>query len=109
MTSICYMQKANVSLNDWSYEAKNIFYQTEKISPEKALMYQLCFAAVPFANVGYAYSDNWVRGAIIDIYRTGLFLANIYALNENMDGLAVLSVLSYSGLSIYKYIDITKI
>ena len=55
--SVTYMQEVGP---DWSDEAKATYYQTEKISPEKALLLQ--FVNLPFANLGYAYSDNWKRG-----------------------------------------------
>ena len=57
----------------WSDEAKAIFYQTERISPEKALLYQLSMP-FPFINLGYAYSDNWKRGTKMDILIAGLLL-----------------------------------
>jgi len=51
----------NIPMNDWTIEAKNIYYQTEKISPEQALFYQFSMP-IPFVNLGYAYSDNWRDG-----------------------------------------------
>ena len=51
--------------NEWSDEAKATFYLAERLSPENALYYQFGMP-LPFVNLGYAYSDNWKRGAILD-------------------------------------------
>ena len=45
-------QELDISYRGWSDEAKNIFYQTEKISPEKAVLYQLS-NPLPFINLGF--------------------------------------------------------
>ncbi|MDB4859511.1 hypothetical protein OAH62_01360 [Candidatus Marinimicrobia bacterium] len=49
-----------------SDEAKILFYQTEKLSPEKAALYQFALP-VPFINLGYAYSDSWNKSLKWDI------------------------------------------
>ena len=59
--------------NEWSHEAKTIFYLSEKISPEVALYFQFT-SVLPFMNLGYAYSDNWRRGAIFDGAMMGTIL-----------------------------------
>ena len=61
--SMVYMQEVG---SQWSDEAKAIYFQTEKISPEQALYYQLG-CPIPFCNLGYAYSDNWDKGFKWDI------------------------------------------
>ena len=43
-----------------------LFYQTEKISPEKAALYQFILP-VPFVNLGFAYSDSWNKSLKWDI------------------------------------------
>jgi len=87
--SLCFMQRGerwkNKFKNDFnkgnrdklelqkvSDEAKMLFYQTEKLSPETAFLYQASMP-IPFLNLGYAYSDNWKRGAWLDI----LFITEI--------------------------------
>ena len=50
---------------NWDSQTKMLYYQTEKISPEHALIYQLI--SPPFVNLGYAYSDNYNRGLGADI------------------------------------------
>ena len=42
------------------------FYQSQKLSPEKASVYQLVLP-IPFLNLGYSYSNNWKKGAMADI------------------------------------------
>ena len=80
--SLCFMQRGErfkdrfqnnfnkgnrdkLELQQVSDEAKMLFYQTEKISPEMAFIYQTSMP-IPFLNLGYAYSDNWKRGAWLD-------------------------------------------
>ena len=61
--------KANrnkLELQQISDEAKMLFYQTEKISPEKAALYQFILP-VPFVNLGFAYSDSWNKSLKWDI------------------------------------------
>tara|TARA_Y100000590_G_scaffold190329_1_gene216608 strand:- start:58 stop:570 length:513 start_codon:yes stop_codon:yes gene_type:complete len=55
-----------LELQQISDEAKMLFYQTEKLSPEIAFIYQTSLP-LPFVNLGYAYSDNWKRGAWFDV------------------------------------------
>jgi len=55
-------------------EAKMTFYQSQKISPEKASIYQLALP-IPFLNLGYSYSNNWKKGAMTDIALVTLFAA----------------------------------
>ncbi len=87
---------------NWSYEAKNIFYQTEKISPEQALLYQF-ISPVPFMNLGYAYSDNWKKGMFLDIGL--LFSQFLYSEAEEEKDMNVIALLSL-GISIYKMVDV---
>jgi len=47
-------------------EAKMSFFQTQKLSPERASVYQLVLP-VPFLNLGYSYSNNWKKGTFYDI------------------------------------------
>ena len=47
-------------------EAKMTFYQSQKLSPERASIYQLALP-IPFLNLGYSYSNNWKKGAMTDI------------------------------------------
>lgn len=49
-----------------SDEAKMLFYQTEKLNPEKAALYQFALP-LPFVNLGYAYSDSWNKSLKWDI------------------------------------------
>lgn len=55
-----------LELQQISDEAKMLFYQTEKISPEKAALYQFALP-VPFVNLGFAYSDSWNKGLKWDV------------------------------------------
>ena len=81
--SLCFMQRGerwkNKFKNDFnkgnrdklelqkvSDEAKMLFYQTEKLSPEKAALYQFALP-IPFVNLGYAYSDSWNKSLKWDI------------------------------------------
>ena len=103
---------------NWSDEAKNIFYQTEKISPEEAVLYQLA-VPVPFFNLGYAYSDNWKKGLQLDLYNLGSIIGAAIMLEEECEynymwhynceqknaELGELLVLTSIGLSIYKIIN----
>ena len=66
----------DIDKQGWSNEAKATYYLAEKISPEKALMLQFQIP-VPFANLGYAYSDNWKKGLNLDLILTSsLFIAS---------------------------------
>ena len=81
--SLCFMQRGErwknrlyqnpnvgnrdkLELQQISDEAKMLFYQTEKLSPEKAFIYQFALS-IPFVNLGYAYSDNWGKGIKWDL------------------------------------------
>ena len=81
--SLCFMQRGErwknrlyqnpnagnrdkLELQQISDEAKMLFYQTEKLSPEKAFIYQFALP-IPFVNLGYAYSDNWGKGIKWDL------------------------------------------
>ena len=81
--SLCFMQRGErwknrlyqnpnagnrdkLELQQISDEAKMLFYQTEKISPENAFLYQFALP-LPFVNLGYAYSDNWGKGIKWDL------------------------------------------
>ena len=97
--------------SDWSYESKNIFYQTEKISPEHALIYQW-LSPLPFMNLGYAYSDNWSRGLMWDLgsiiclaaYNEAEKNANDYENKSSSD--SALFAVGFLAISIYKIIDV---
>ena len=91
--------------NNWSEESKMLFYQTEKISPEKALIYQALFTPIPFANIGYAYSNNWDKGIMldsVDLVSRGIIL---YGLDENDNDLYALGV---AGVIITNILKITE-
>ena len=92
--SLCFMQRGerwkNKFKNDFnkgnrdklelqqiSDEAKMLFYQTEKLSPEKAALYQFALP-IPFVNLGYAYSDSWNKSLKWDI----VLLACIWKWND---------------------------
>jgi len=106
--------------NKWSDEAKATFYLAERISPENALYYQLAMP-LPFANLGYAYSDNWKRGATIDGIIIGTIVAStaLYEDNDSWEcdyygdcgdsGLSNILLLGAMGLYIYKFIDAYKL
>ena len=49
-----------------SDEARMLFYQTEKLSPEIAALYQFALP-IPFINLGYAYSDSWNKSLKWDV------------------------------------------
>ena len=128
-------QTSTVGLG-WSDEAKAIFYQTERISPEKALTYQLSMP-FPFINLGYAYSDNWRRGLQMDLLIAGLILVGSVSVSGGGDsdcndycsewddygncdhweydcdynsgggsGLTVAAFVGAMGLSVYKFVDV---
>tara|TARA_Y100000996_G_C22411063_1_gene597266 strand:+ start:113 stop:610 length:498 start_codon:yes stop_codon:yes gene_type:complete len=105
-----------------SDEAKAIYFQTERISPENALYYQLG-CPLPFCNLGYAYSDNWKRGFKWDlaIIGTALFAASQdddggcdydnwgnYYCDDDDDKMSTIAGLVAIGISIYKMIDVYK-
>ena len=90
MISLCFMQRGQkwrdflrdnpnrfnrdkLELQQISDEAKMLFYQTEKLSPEKAFLYQAAIP-VPFVNLGYAYSDNWAKSLKWDLVLLGCFI-----------------------------------
>ena len=113
--SIAYMQEVGP---DWSDEAKATYYQTERISPEKALMLQ--FVNLPFANLGYAYSDNWKRGFKWDLAIIGALVLSAtiedddcgydywgnYYCTDDDDELSTMLGLAALGISIYKLVDV---
>ena len=139
LVSLCFMQrgerwknrlynnpnagnKDKQELNQLSDEAKMLFYQTEKLSPEAAFLYQFSLP-LPFVNLGYAYSDNWGRGLKWDLAILGCFLIGedmdwgekVYnepagqiigydgdGDNDKADGLKLLIV----GMTVYKMIDV---
>ena len=93
--------------NNWSDEAKTTFYLTEKISPELALQYQFLFEPIPFVNLGYAYSDNWKKGAKYDLYTLGILILGYASYDEDKsDGFLTIAYLASLGISIYKMIDV---
>jgi hypothetical protein len=138
LVSLCFMQRGErwknklynnpnagnrdkQELNQLSDEAKMLFYQTEKLSPEKAFLYQFSLP-VPFMNLGYAYSDNWGRGLKWDLAILGCFLAgedmdwgeDIYIDNEgyikNADAdLADILKWAIAGISVVKMIDVYQV
>ena len=90
MISLCFMQrgerwknrmyknpnagnKDKLELQKISDEAKMLFYQTEKLSPEKAFLYQLAIP-FPFVNLGYAYSDSWGKALKWDLAITACLI-----------------------------------
>ena len=132
LISLCFMQrgenrphrggdnpnKDNKKQNQFqimSDEAKQLFYQTEKISPEQAFLYQLSLP-LPFVNLGYAYSDNWARGIKWDLAIIGAILLGDYIEDEECDQFNLCisknqeaqDVIGFAiiGLSIYKMVDV---
>ena len=113
--------------SNWSDESKNIYYQTEKISPEIALLYQFA-CPLPFCNLGYAYSDNWKNGVRLDAIRIGSLIGVIHFFDDDCstldnpignleanpaslcdgrnDELGTLFALSYIGASIAKVVNV---
>ena len=57
-----------------SEEAKMSFFDSQKLKPEVASVYQFALP-VPFLNLGYSYSNNWKKGAYIDIALVALITA----------------------------------
>ena len=57
-----------------SEDAKMSFFNSQKIKPEIASVYQLALP-LPFLNLGYSYSNNWKKGAYIDIVLVALITA----------------------------------
>ena len=105
-----------------SDEAKSIYFQTERISPENAIYYQLG-CPLPFCNLGYAYSDNWKRGLKLDLAIVGtvLFAAtqnndgdcyydnwNNYQCDDGNNSMSAIAGLVAIGITIYKMIDVYK-
>ncbi len=128
MISLCFMQrgerwknrmyknpnagnKDKLELQQISDEAKMLFYQTEKLSPETALLYQFAMP-IPFVNLGYAYSDNWGKSLKWDLAIIGCLVAledkNDHSSDYDYDetdsekGLK----LAILGISIVKMIDV---
>ncbi|SVE10130.1 uncharacterized protein METZ01_LOCUS462984, partial [marine metagenome] len=97
------------NMND---EARQLYYQTEKISPEQAIMYQFAMP-LPFFNLGYAYSDNWKKGLKWDLAILGSVLLSELMLDEdpfdhmsgdddgNDEDVSDLLIVTAVGLSIY--------
>ena len=46
--------------------AKMSFFESQKLKPEVASLYQIALP-IPFVNLGYSYSNNWKKGAYVDI------------------------------------------
>ena len=121
---------------NWSNETKMLFYHKEKKSPEDAIFYEMS-SFLPLMNLGYAYTDNWKRGAMWDgIIIGSLLLAESKALRggcvenwgdndsvpdyhceeydeedykyENSTGKKILYLGAISVL-IYKYIDVYQL
>ena len=102
---------------NWSDEAKTTFYLSEKLSPEKAVIYQ-SLSLRPFTNLGYAYSDNWKRGRFLDagiimsafLYDGALDDSPIcetwgYECDDDEEAMLAAQIVGI-GLSIYKFIDV---
>mgnify|MGYP001194706191 CR=1 FL=1 len=112
--NMCFMKDI---FDNWSDEAKAIYYQTEKISPETALYYQLG-CPLPFCNLGYAYSDNWTRGFMWDAVIVSSIYLDVYLNNIQDDcdyfdkscfdkyekGRIFLNVAAFA-ISIFKYVE----
>ena len=49
-----------------SEDAKMSFFNSQKLKPEIASLYQIALP-IPFVNLGYSYSNNWKKGAYVDI------------------------------------------
>jgi len=49
-----------------SEDAKMSFFNSQKLKPEIASVYQIALP-IPFVNLGYSYSNNWKKGAYVDI------------------------------------------
>ena len=103
-----------------SAEAKAIYFQTERISPENALYYQLG-CPLPFCNLGYAYSDNWKRGFKWDLAIIGTAIIastqdddpectyDYYgpvSCDDGDDSMSTVAGIVALGISIYKMIDV---
>jgi len=113
--NFCFMKDI---FHNWSDEAKAVYYQTEKISPEEALKYQLR-CPLPFCNLGYAYSDNWKRGLMWDGIRYATLYLSIYydnktdkcaywdySCSEKYDEERVFLNLTYLAMTIFKFVDV---
>lgn len=113
--NICFMKDI---FHNWSDEAKVVYYQTEKISPEVALNYQLR-CPLPFCNLGYAYSDNWKRGLMWDGIRYATLYLSVYYHNktdkcaywdhncsDKYDEERVFLNLTYLAMTIFKFVDV---
>ena len=131
--SLCFMQRGQkfknrfennfnkgnrdkLELQQISDEAKMLFYQTEKLSPETAFIYQTSMP-IPFLNLGYAYSDNWKRGAWLDVLLiTEIIISEsladdswdceIYGDCDGDKDLSELFSLLAAGTFIFKHIDV---
>ena len=57
-----------------SEDAKMSFFNSQKLKPEIASVYQIALP-IPFVNLGYSYSNNWKKGAYIDIALVALITA----------------------------------
>ena len=90
--------------NNWSEESKMLFYQTEKISPEKAFLYQIS-VPLPFANLGYAYSDNWRKGITYDISTVCFYGLYIATIDDEDSPIPLFSAFGIIATGIYKLVD----
>ena len=54
--------------------AKMSFFESQKLKPEVASLYQIALP-IPFVNLGYSYSNNWKKGAYIDVALLALIAA----------------------------------
>tara|TARA_B100001094_G_scaffold117844_1_gene113645 strand:+ start:2054 stop:2533 length:480 start_codon:yes stop_codon:yes gene_type:complete len=57
-----------------SEDVKMSFFESQKLKPEIASIYQFALP-IPFVNLGFSYSDNWKKGAYIDVALLALIAA----------------------------------
>ena len=70
------------------------FFNSQKLKPEIASVYQIALP-IPFVNLGYSYSNNWEKGAYVDIAIIALSLYKDKKEDDYMDCITDLSDTTY--------------
>ena len=90
---------------------KMLYYQSERLSPTQAVIYQ-----TTFPTLGYAYVNNWEKGIALDVVRIISLAVGINGLkwsdkknDYNNQPMGYLGLFSFVGVSVYQFIDVYKI
>ena len=88
-----------------------LYYQSERLSPIQAVIYQ-----ATFPTLGYAYANNWEKGINLELFRMMSLAVAIYGLSWsdkkndwNNQPFGYLGLFSLVGVSVYQFIDVYKV